>query len=91
MIYDTTKPSVPKMPNLGKGQNVVKSCLENVKNRARTPCFDVFSPTLRTFQRRGNSTLRPRLEGFDGQMANLVADSGPKWPILEKVLAHFLQ
>ena len=64
------------MSNLDKGQNAVKSCLGNVKKRARVPCFDAFPPTLRTYQRRGMQYPDLIWKELTAIMTHPVADSG---------------
>ena len=77
MRYDISKPSAPKMPNLGKGTECIKILLSQVSENMQEPMVPMFFPILGAqisgteFQYPDNSWKEPT-----GMMTNLVAHSG---------------
>ena len=77
MKYDISKPSAPKMPNLGKGTECIKILLSQVSKDVREPLVPMLFPVLGAhisgaeFQYPDNSWKE-----MTGIMANLVANSG---------------
>ena len=77
MRYDISKPSAPKMPNLGKGTECIKILLSQVSDNMQEPMVPMFFPILGAhisgteFQYPDFSWKEPT-----GMMANLVGDSG---------------
>ena len=77
MRYDISKPSAPKMPNLGKGTECIKILLSQVSDNMQEPMVPMFFPVLGAhisgteFQYPDNSWKEPT-----GMMVNLVAHSG---------------
>jgi len=77
MRYDISKPSAPKMPNLGRGTECIKILLSQVSRDMHEPLVPMLFPILGAhisgaeFQYPDLSWKEPT-----GMMANLVADSG---------------
>jgi len=77
MKYDISKPSAPKMPNLGKGTECIKILLSQVSENMQEPMVPMFFPILGAhisgteFQYPDFSWKEPT-----GMMTNLVAHSG---------------
>ena len=77
MKYDISKPSAPKMPNLGRGTECIKILLSQVSRDMHEPLVPMLFPILGAhisgaeFQYPDLSWKEPT-----GMMANLVADSG---------------
>ena len=77
MRYDISKPTAPKMPNLGKGTECIKILLSQVSENMQEPMVPMFFPVLGAhisgaeFQYPDNSWKEPT-----GMMTNLVAHSG---------------
>ena len=77
MRYDISKPTAPKMPNLGKGTECIKILLSQVSENMQEPMVPMFFPVLGAhisgaeFQYPDNSWKE-----LTGIMANLVAHSG---------------
>jgi hypothetical protein len=77
MKYDISKPTAPKMPNLGKGTECIKILLSQVSGNMQEPMVPMFFPILGAhisgteFQYPDNSWKEPT-----GMMTNLVAHSG---------------
>ena len=77
MKYDISKPSAPKMPNLGKGTECIKILLSQVSGNMQEPMVPMFFPILGAhisgteFQYPDFSWKEPT-----GMMTNLVAHSG---------------
>ena len=77
MKYDISKPSAPKMPNLGKGTECIKILLSQVSEVIQEPMVPMFFPVLGAhisgaeFQYPDNTWKE-----LCGMMANLVAKSG---------------
>ena len=77
MKYDITKPTVPAMPNLGKGTECIKLLLSQASKDMYEPLIPMFFPILGAhisgteFQYPDYSWKEPT-----GMMANLVAHSG---------------
>ena len=77
MRYDISKPSAPKMPNLGKGTECIKILLSQASKDMQEPMVPMFFPVLGAhisgaeFQYPDNSWKEPT-----GMMTNLVAHSG---------------
>jgi hypothetical protein len=46
MRYDISKPSAPKMPNLGKGTECIKILLSQVSENMQEPMVPMFFPIL---------------------------------------------
>ncbi len=76
-MYDITKPSAPKMPNLGKGTECIKILLSQVSNDIREPLVPMLFPILGAHIS-GTEFQYPDLTWKEpcGMMANLVAESG---------------
>ncbi len=77
MKYDISKPSAPKMPNLGKGTECIKILLSQVSKDMREPLVPMLFPVLGAHVS-GAEFQYPDLTWKElcGQMANLVAESG---------------
>ena len=77
MRYDITKPSAPKMPNLGKGTECIKILPSQVSKDMYEPLIPMFFPVLGAHVS-GAEFQYPDLTWKElcGQMANLVAESG---------------
>ena len=77
MKYDISKPSAPKMPNLGKGTECIKILLSQVSKDMREPLVPMLFPALGAHVS-GAEFQYPDLTWKElcGQMANLVAESG---------------
>ena len=77
MKYDISKPTAPKMPNLGKGTECIKILLSQVSGNMQEPMVPMFFPILGAhisgteFQYPDFSWKEPT-----GMMTNLVAHSG---------------
>ena len=77
MRYDISKPSAPKMPNLGRGTECIKILLSQVSDNMQEPMVPMFFPILGAhisgteFQYPDFSWKEPT-----GMMTNLVAHSG---------------
>ena len=77
MKYDISKPSAPKMPNLGKGTECIKILLSKISENMQEPMVPMFFPVLGAhisgaeFQYPDFSWKEPT-----GMMTNLVAHSG---------------
>ena len=77
MKYDISKPSAPKMPNLGRGTECIKILLSQVSKDMHEPLVPMLFPILGAHIS-GTEFQYPDLTWKElcGQMANLVADSG---------------
>ncbi len=77
MKYDISKPSAPKMPNLGKGTECIKILLSQVSKDMHEPLVPMLFPVLGAHVS-GAEFQYPDLTWKElcGQMANLVAESG---------------
>ena len=77
MRYDITKPTAPKMPNLGKGTECIKILLSQVSKDMYDPLVPMLFPILGAHIS-GAEFQYPDLSWKElcGQMANLVAESG---------------
>ena len=77
MMYDITKPTAPKMPNLGKGTECIRLLLSQVSKDMHEPLVPMLFPILGAHVS-GAEFQYPDLTWKElcGQMANLVADSG---------------
>ena len=77
MKYDISKPSAPKMPNLGKGTECIKILLSQVSKDVREPLVPMLFPILGAHLS-GTEFQYPDLTWKEtcGMMANLVAESG---------------
>ena len=77
MKYDISKPSAPKMPNLGRGTECIKILLSQVSKDMHEPLVPMLFPVLGAHIS-GTEFQYPDLTWKElcGQMANLVADSG---------------
>lgn len=77
MKYDISKPSAPKMPNLGKGTECIKILLSQVSKDMHEPLVPMLFPTLGAHIS-GSEFQYPDLSWKEpcGMMCNLVADSG---------------
>jgi len=77
MKYDISKPSAPKMPNLGRGTECIKILLSQVSKDMHEPLVPMLFPILGAHVS-GTEFQYPDLTWKElcGQMANLVADSG---------------
>ena len=77
MRYDISKPSAPKMPNLGRGTECIKILLSQVSKDMHEPLVPMLFPILGAHVS-GTEFQYPDLTWKElcGQMANLVADSG---------------
>ena len=77
MIYDITKPSTPKMPELARGTECIKILLSQVSKDMHKPFVPMFFPVLGAhisgveFQYPDNSWKE-----MTGIMTNLVVKSG---------------
>ena len=77
MRYDISKPTAPKMPNLGKGTECIKILLSQASKGIQEPLVPMLFPVLSAhisgteFQYPDNSWKEPT-----GMMTNLVAHSG---------------
>jgi hypothetical protein len=92
MKYDISKPSAPKMPNLGKGTECIKILLSQVSEVIQEPMVPMFFPVLGAhisgaeFQYPDNTWKE-----LCGMMANLVAKSGDnkgQYPILVEAICR---
>ncbi len=77
MSYNILKPSVPKMPTLGKGTEIIKLLLSQVSKDMHEPFVPMLFPVLAAHIS-GAEFLYPdnSWKELCGMMANLVADSG---------------
>ena len=77
MRYDISKPSAPKMPNLGRGTECIKILLSQVSRDMHEPLVPMLFPILGAHIS-GTEFQYPDLSWKEptGMMANLVADSG---------------
>lgn len=77
MRYDISKPSAPKMPNLGRGTECIKILLSQVSRDMHEPLVPMLFPILGAHVS-GAEFQYPDLTWKEtcGMMANLVADSG---------------
>ena len=77
MRYDISKPTAPKMPNLGKGTECIKLLLSQASKDMHEPLVPMFFPVLGAHIS-GAEFQYPDLTWKEpcGMMANLVADSG---------------
>ena len=77
MRYDISKPSAPKMPNLGRGTECIKILLSQVSRDMHEPLVPMLFPILGAHVS-GAEFQYPDLSWKEptGMMANLVADSG---------------
>ena len=77
MTYDITKPTAPKMPNLGKGTECIQILLSQVSKDMQEPLVPMLFPLLGAHVSCAEFQY-PDLTWKElcGQMANLVADSG---------------
>ena len=77
MKYDISKPTAPKMPDLGRGTECIKILISQASKDMQEPFVPMFFPVLGAhisgaeFQYPDNSWKE-----LCGQMANLVAESG---------------
>ena len=76
MRYDITKPTVPAMPNLGRGTECVKLLLSQASKDMYEPLVPMFFPIFGAYVSGSEFQYpsRKRLE-MCGKMANLVAES----------------
>ena len=79
MTYDITKPTAPKMPNLGKGTECIKLLLSQASKDMHEPLVPMLFPSLGAHIS-GVEFQYPDLTWKEptGMMANLVGDSGCK-------------
>ena len=77
MRYDISKPSAPKMPNLGRGTECIKILLSQASSDIHEPLVPMFFPVLGAHIS-GTEFLYPDNTWKEptGMMANLVAKSG---------------
>ena len=77
MRYDISKPTVPKMPTLGKGTECIKILLSQASKGIQEPLVPMFFPVLGAHIS-GAEFQYPDLswKELTGIMANLVAKSG---------------
>ena len=77
MRYDISKPTAPKMPNLGRGTECIKILLSQVSRDMHEPLVPMLFPILGAHVS-GAEFQYPDLTWKElcGMMANLVADSG---------------
>ena len=77
MRYDISKPTAPKMPNLGRGTECIKLLLSQASKDMHEPLVPMLFPILGAHVS-GAEFLYPDLTWKElcGQMANLVAESG---------------
>ena len=77
MNYDITKPSAPKMPNLGRGTECIQILLSQVSKDMHEPLVPMLFPVLGVHVS-GAEFQYPDLtwKELGGMIANLVADSG---------------
>lgn len=77
MRYDISKPTAPKMPNLGRGTECIKILLSQVSRDMHEPLVPMLFPILGAHIS-GAEFQYPDLSWKElcGMMANLVADSG---------------
>jgi hypothetical protein len=77
MRYDISKPTAPKMPNLGKGTECIKILLSQASKGIQEPMVPMFFPILGAHIS-DTEFYYPDLTWIElcGMMANLVADSG---------------
>jgi len=77
MKYDISKPSAPKMPNLGKGTECIKILLSQASKDMHEPLVPMLFPILGAHIS-GTEFQYPDLTWKEtcGMMANLVAESG---------------
>ena len=77
MRYDITKPTAPKMPNLGKGTECIKLLVSQASKDMHEPLVPMLFPALGAHVS-GAEFQYPDLTWKElcGQMANLVGDSG---------------
>ena len=77
MKYDISKPSSPKMPNLGKGTDCIKILLSQASKSIQEPLVPMFYPVFGAHIS-GTEFLYPdkKWKELTGMMANLVAKSG---------------
>lgn len=77
MRYDISKPTAPKMPNLGRGTECIKILLSQVSRDMHEPLVPMLYPILGAHIS-GAEFQYPDLSWKElcGMMANLVADSG---------------
>ena len=92
MRYDISKPSAPKMPNLGKGTECIKILLSQASKDTHEPFIPMFFPIFGAhisgteFMYPDNTWKEPT-----GMMANLVAKSGDnkgQFPILVEAICR---
>ena len=96
MIYDISKHSAPKMPELARGTEYIKILLSQVSKDMHEPFVPMFFPVLGAhisdaeFQYPDNSWKE-----MTGMMANLVANSGDNKgqlaPLVEAICRDFRQ
>ena len=96
MIYDISKHSAPKMPELARGTECIKILLSQVSKDMHEPFVPMFFPVLGAhisgaeFQYPDNSWKE-----MTGMMANLVANSGDNKgqlaPLVEAICRDFRQ
>ena len=96
MIYDISKPSAPKMPELARGTECIKILLSQVSTDMHEPFVPMFFPVLGAhisgaeFQYPDNSWKE-----MTGMMTNLVAKSGENKgqfsPLVEAICRDFRQ
>ena len=79
MKYNIAKPSVTKLPTLGKGTECIKILLSQASKDMREPLVPMLFPPLGAHIS-GSEFQYPDLSWKElcGQMANLVAESGGK-------------
>ena len=94
MKYDISKPTAPKMPDLGRGTECIRILLSQTSKDMQEPLVPMFFPVLGAhisgaeFQYPDNSWKEPT-----GMMANLVAESGGNKgqlaPLVEAICRDF--
>ena len=76
-MYDITKPTAPKMPNLGKGVECIKLLVSQISPDMREAIVPMLFPALGAYVS-GSEFQYPDLTWKEmcGQMAHLIAESG---------------
>ena len=90
MTYDITKPSAPKMPNLGRGTECIQILLSQVSKDMQEPLVPMLFPVLGAHVS-GAEFQYPDLSWKEpcGMMANLVAETGGNMRNLWLVIWYF--
>ena len=84
MRYNISKPSLPKMPKLGKGTECIKLLLSQASKDKREPLVPMFFPTFVIYLvLRKNST-------FNSFGRSFVATICDNWPLLPPLSATSL-